>query len=674
MAGKTQTAPRRTFRSRKQQTRLEFSPLPSSSPAKDKYNQAVQSRLANIRYDGAASPARVASPDREMVDRAVTSLPTPQPSSQPAKAMSADPSSSLSEPPPSSPSLPSAEPNPETDNDDEDELILPSSKRRRIGTRSTPLRRSGRLQNSSPTGELGASSSRSAESFVGVEIPSPSKGRDLSNLGSPETSGDEAEILLSRPTQRSRRALGKETYYTEPVRSRQSRRDDFVADDDDVEYITSDEEVAPPKSRRRKSSRQEHRPKTPRRMTRDEQDELEADLEDLRDSENESSAQKRRTRGGPVTTKRDRAKEHFDLLKRRRAGEQVPRIHDSADDEDAEDINLIGKPLQDLSDERSVQSSIDTDLEPDEQFDAEDEDTFIEEDSAGRRGRPHPDIPLEFTHFASAKPSELFIHVIEWLVKNKLSPAFARGDDLYRLAMNRVDDQVKAQAGSRLISSAWNATFKFTILARPEILIDAFSGDDERACDACNKSNRPARYEFVLSGDAYSKNTLEPVNDSDDEEDEYDDGASRDEAGHVLAKREQHFYLGSHCAANAQMGHKLTHWKFHLNEAVLQYLEEQGVLSAEAIVARDKLNNKKREKEAEAVVDSMEATGKIAGLWRDFKNDLDDARMGMEDFQKKGARSQGRIGVIRSSGADGILREWNNDKYKQKTIVLSDSE
>ena len=50
------TAPKRPFRQRKQQTRLQFSLLPSSSsPAKDQYSQSVQDRLAGVTYKGSKS-------------------------------------------------------------------------------------------------------------------------------------------------------------------------------------------------------------------------------------------------------------------------------------------------------------------------------------------------------------------------------------------------------------------------------------------------------------------------------------------------------------------------------------------------------------------------------------------------------------------------------------------
>lgn len=439
---------------------------------------------------------------------------------------------------------------------------------------------------------------------------------------------------------------------------RQNPSDAFVVNDDIVEYITSDNDEVRDTRKAPKSHKplvNPAPPKTPRRRTRKEQEELDEDLQDLQDSEPETSAIKSRTRGGPVTTERDKTREHFELLKRRRAGEKVPRIEDSeetdTEESEAVDIDLISAPHYEVSHGGSVVSSNDAEQESGEEQDDQEEEDFVVEDSHGRLGRPYHDIPLQFTSFASAKPRELFPHIIEWLVKNKLAPAFSRDDELYNLAFNRVDDQVKAQAGSRLISSAWGTAFKRAILARPNVKVVRLPGEDIdniRDCDACNRTNHPARYEFVFSGEPYFQKTLEPVENS-DEEDEYDDDASRDENGHVLASQHQRFYLGRFCAANAEMGHKLTHWKYHLNQALMSYLEEQGVLSAEAIVARERTNKKKREKEAENIVDSMQETGVIADFWADFENDLNDARLGMEDYEKKGGRSKGRVGTIRST-------------------------
>ncbi|KAK5049126.1 hypothetical protein LTR84_005549 [Exophiala bonariae] len=733
---------RRSARSKARQTTLQFSPLSSSSPAKQSYSPSVQGRLAAVRYGGAKVNARAtAERHAQIQDQDLPgeefSLPTPEPSSQvlerdrnggvedqdeievrgeqQAKVAGSD----LAE-----------------DSEGDDDLVSPAHKRRkmfdgrdmpaplkssppprrssRLVSRSSPLptledmatfatparssplaKRATRLrqkqqQRSSPPTRLGRSPS--VQTLDSVEIPSPSArgSLHLSDLGSAETSDDDDKILATQAPRRRRSGVAKDPFIVNddeiqyisddevpeawvPKIRKKNTRDDFVVEDEDVEYVTSDEDEIPPAKRIEKSDKHASARKLKKdsqRRRRQEQDELEDDLQNLQDSDNELSAPKTRTRGGPVTTQRDQAKEHLELLRRRRAGEKVPRVVDS-DDEDEEmqdlDLGLIGHPDSDDR-EGSVHSSTDTDIEDNQvQLQEEDEDDFVVEDTVGRHGRPNSAIPLQFTSFASAKPRELFIHIIEWLVKNKIAPAFSRQDELYDLAFNRIDDQVKAQAGSRLISAAWGTEFKRAILARPNMKVSIMGGTDEeneRNCDACNRTKHPARYEFVFSGQPYYKKTLEPLDHSDDEGEESDhNDFDRDEEGHSLPSATHRFYLGRFCAANADMGHKLTHWKYHLNANLLGYLEEQGVLSSDAILAREKLNKKKREKEAENIVDSMQETGMIADLWADFENNLNDARLGMEDFDRKGGRSKGRIGAIRST-VDGVRREWDKDRYR----------
>jgi hypothetical protein len=85
---------------------------------------------------------------------------------------------------------------------------------------------------------------------------------------------------------------------------------------------------------------------------------------------------------------------------------------------------------------------------------------------------------------------------------------------------------------------------------------------------------------------------------------------------------------------------------------LLAYLEEQGVLAAEKIIARDKKSHTKREREAEMIVDTMQDTGVVDDLWREFKSDMDDARIGMNGFERKGRRGKARIGSIRVQKQD----------------------
>ncbi|EXJ84142.1 hypothetical protein A1O3_04809 [Capronia epimyces CBS 606.96] len=751
MAGRAKAGtPRRSVRSQKKQTSLQFSPLPASSPAKANHSPAVQGRLANVRYEGSKHISHRPGGGMDEKTAETTSLPTPEPSSQVG-----DSGYVLSQSPPQPslafsplPNLSSETYQGVAEEDEDDDLIPSAKKRRRILTSapvtqtpaSTRPRRSTRLQSNSASRPK--FSSRSSEESFAEPESSPSRRRSgrlrqaapgrfaqspesqyqssddalseekstlvpkpasrLSDLGSPESSSDEDIVMASKPTARRRQSKAmqhdpfvvnddeieyfsdEEVQEVRAPRARKVNRDDFIVEDDEVENDTFDEASEDNAQERVKSRRLPASHKSPhkRRKSQRQQAELDEDLRDLQDSDQEPSEAKTRTRGGPVTTQRDMARQHLDILRRRRAGEMIPRVEDSEPGEEGSetegvDIDFIGHPNYDILPAGSLHSSSDTDHEIQKEQDQQDEDEFVVEDPSGRLGRPHPDIPLQFTSFASSKPRELFPHIIEWLVKNKIAPAFSRDDELYNLAFARIDDQVKAQAGSRLISAAWGPEFKRAILARPSMKVVALPGEDEdniRNCDACNRSGHPARYEFMFSGQPYFKKTLEPVDNSDDEEESYgDDDVSRDENGHVLTSESRRFYLGRFCAANAEMGHKLTHWKYHLNEAVMAYLEEQGLLSAEAIIAREKLNKKKREKEAENIVDSMGATGVIGEFWADFDNDLNDARLGMEDYEKKGGRSRGRVGAIRSKG-NGLVREWAGDKYRITKAAESDSE
>ena len=585
--------------------------------------------------------------------------------------------------------------------DKEDDILLPSAKRRRTQPTMSnrrkarvPPRRSTRLHPAKPPSSSNLQSANSSKRFAAREMPSP----ELSALGSAETTGDEDDVIVTSPTSRKRRRQksiddfavddDRLDYYSseEVVKPSKSKRraqkkwsDDFVADDESVEYVSSDQEPVTP-SKRRKISHSQILPREELRRKA----ELEEDLEDLADSDNVVT--KNRTRGAPVNRAREETRKYLEILRRRRAGEKVPHISETEDgDEEPVDAGRFSRnaPRYSVSSVQSSADSSENSDSPPENFNTGEDDDFIVDDTAEHLGMPHPDIPLEFTSYASRKPRELFIHVIDWLVKNKISPAFNRHDPLWELAFRKLDDEVKGQAGSRLISAAWNEPFVRTLLARPSLTVVRLPGDEEdyiRTCDACNRTNHPAQYDFRFSGKAYYRKTFEPVDNSDDEDEDNDnDAASMDSKNHVLPSSHQHFYLGRYCAANAEMGHKLSHWLFHLNQNLLNCLEEQGVLSAEKIVARDKKTHSKREHEAELIVDTMREAGVVDDLWREFKSDLDDARIGMDGFEKKGRRGKGRIGSIRVQKEDddrditweGGVRE---SRYREALKLFDESD
>ena len=625
-------------RNRQRQTRLAFQSLDSSSPVKNEYSPAVKDRLATVRFEG-GTPRRSLRP----ADTTTVTLPTPEPSSQPQNV-------------------------PEPESEDEDDIVLPSSKRRRVSPvkdADTPTRKSGRLQE--------ASSGRKPRA-----VPSSPPRFDLEELGSPETSGDDELVMTTKPTQRRRsKAVNDDPFLDDepaPGSATRKKGDDFVVNDDEVEYISSDEDVRPAKKKKSRT-----------RRSRREQDELDDDLEDLKTSDVEEDRD--RTRGGIVNKKRDQAREYLELLKRRRAGEKIPRVTDSDDEHygfdenDGADIdNIVEATIWPIADHPDLNSESDADQDPEPVHDDKEDDFIVNDDSeqeSGRaRDRPLNGIPIEFTSFAKQKPRELFIHVVEWLVKNKIAPAFSRDDELYRLSWNKINDQIKAQAGSRLISSAWDGDFKNAIMARPDltiVFISDGSDDSYLDCDACKKTNHPARYQFKFTGQAYDPNTLEPLNEEDASDDEEADRASYDFANHLLPSSDTLFLLGRFCAANAEMGHKLTHWKFHLNERLLTHLEEQGVLSADAIVAREKKSKKKREKEAEQIVDHMDDTGMVHELWTSLQGDLEDARFGMEDHVSRKGRNRARVGKVRVQRNNETVEEWS-EGGKLRVTVQSDSE
>ena len=486
----------RKTRSGIRQSRLSFNPLPSSGPSKSQCPSAIQNRLANVRYDGASVQSESVA-----VKSQKESLPTPEPSSQIA---SSPPEALVTSSKQTTSSIDAASSSASA-RYTEDEIPLPSSKRRKLvrGSQlrqtqnSTPTRQSRRLRAGSTEGHITISSDRTPSPIK------PASSSVLLDFAEAESTGDEdVPALSSVAKRRSQQVVDtdfvalndskNEAFTSTSTRRRPKAKDDFVVDDDVVELLASKEDAPAASTQQRRRLK---KPKTPKR-TQEEQEELDDELADLQDSG--TPQRHRRTRGGPVTTQRDKTRQQFELLRRRRAGERVSEV-ELSDFEESEDegvdLDHITHPCvrYELSDVASAHSSIDTDPErAEDPGDAEDD--FIEDDSPSHGRLPHPDIPIEFTSFATAKPRELFPHIIEWLVKNKIAPAFSRHDQLYQLAFDKIENEVKAQAGSRLISSSWGETFKYAILARPnmEVTYLPFTEEEFRTCDACNRTNHPA--------------------------------------------------------------------------------------------------------------------------------------------------------------------------------------
>jgi len=341
-------------------------------------------------------------------------------------------------------------------------------------------------------------------------------------------------------------------------------------------------------------------------------DDLQEDVEDLKETE----LRNHRARVTNRTPKKTKVQQQLELLRRRRAGRNVADVWLGSEDD------AVSEDTDSLEEETGVESEQLGDNDPltleDEDLDRYDED-FVVEDEDEPLGAPYSlsDIPLEFTRHAHKKPIEHFKDAVEWMVHNRLNPAFPRDDPIYQVAVQKLDDEVRGLAGSKFMSAAWNAAFLSTLKAKPDIAYLDAQGLFEQHCEACNRSNHPASFQLIFSGKPYNRQSLEEISDDEDDEDGQDGRFGRDEKS---------FYVGRTCCANAETSHALHHWRYALNQWVLEWLTRRGHTSADKIVERERWSTKKRTQYANDVVDGMEANGEVRVLYKEFKENLQAAR------------------------------------------------
>ncbi|KAJ5728995.1 uncharacterized protein N7483_003503 [Penicillium malachiteum] len=405
--------------------------------------------------------------------------------------------------------------------------------------------------------------------------------------------------------------------------------------------IDSDDEpvLSSPIKRRRKIEHADS-PKKPRVSAEQDELDIEEDVRDLQDSVIKTT----RTRGRLAESARDKKLKTLEAIRRKRAGKKVK----SEDDENGSDEDEEGSPTkhgrnrddeeedEDDEDDEDDEEEEDQSIPRDEDLDRY-EDDFISDDDDTPLGVP-ADIPLKFTRHAYKKPKDYFQDVVAWMVHNRLDPAFPRSDDMYEMAFMKLEDEVKARVGSQFSSSVWNPGFRFALLARPQIEITAYSTDEDHSCDACNRSGHPASSDMKLYGKPYSLETLEPLNDSEEDQsrlssdldsngsNETETECDYDRDGHRLPDENQRFLLGRNCSHKAQIAHTLTHWRFHLNEWVVDHLERMGHMKDEEVLRRNNLSQKRKTRNALKVLDGMIEAGEVEKLYRDFHTNLKTAR------------------------------------------------
>lgn len=428
--------------------------------------------------------------------------------------------------------------------------------------------------------------------------------------------------------------------------------------------VEDDEDDTPPVSTRRRRlqralAAEESSPiRKPKNQAREDLDE---DLDFLNDSDSYA------VRPSQTPQKKTAKQKALEALRRKRSRQSAKKSTRTIgnrtivlSDSDEEEEQDAGSDEGDVDDAEIVQSIVSSTKHTEDNAELEEEDDFVVSDDADSPSSHPVDLPMQFSRYATMKPAELFKYAVEWLVQKKINPAFAMSDDVYRMAFHRLDDFVKGMGGSKFQSSIWQPKFSGELLGRPNLEEKRQSSEViMHGCDACNRTNHPATFEVRFSGAKYDKETLEE--DSDDEGEDEDsssssesqdaDPSSSDEEVTSSRRRKKSrkskgnnpasrtFYLGKFCMANARTLHTLTHWRYHLNEWVIDHMTSSGYLTAALIVERDGWSTKKRRKYANSVVDTMEEEGEIKKLYTDFKREVSSAQRSSEG--RYGTRNMG---------------------------------
>lgn len=135
----------------------------------------------------------------------------------------------------------------------------------------------------------------------------------------------------------------------------------------------------------------------------------------------------------------------------------------------------------------------------------------------------------------------------------QINPAFNRMDPIYVQAFRKLDMEVSGYASSVFSSSVWKEAFQRALWARPVFMERDITSAEflDRKCDACGRTNHPAKFEIQFGGKAYYKETLDEVDnehDDDDEDDEDEDGnistVSMDSKGRSIPGVDVTWYVG----------------------------------------------------------------------------------------------------------------------------------
>jgi hypothetical protein len=376
---------------------------------------------------------------------------------------------------------------------------------------------------SSPPKRLARLSIPEDEDEEDIQAPSPRERRPVSIV---ETDEDESDPIVTSPLKRTRQLVvsdDSDVKASPSKRRRNTQRDNDVSSEDDL----------PSPGKIPRNAKRDFTSTKPPRYTRQ-----------------QKTARRHRTE----------KEKKMELLKRRRAGEDIEQITDSESDfdEDSNDEEL--QELSEFEDEEESQEQVRKPAKHSSRNRNQDsEDDFIVEDDEGPLGIPDhmAQIPLEFTHAAHKPIKEHFRDVIEWMVHNKVNPGFSWDDPVYRTAFQKVDAECGGFADSKFVSTQWTAEFTKAIYARPILVVRELNPGEgvdvlgEAKCEACNHRKHVPTFSLQFMGKAYDKTTLEEIdqessdeNSDDDDSDSEDEKLSVNEKGQTILSEEKQWFAG----------------------------------------------------------------------------------------------------------------------------------
>jgi hypothetical protein len=427
------------------------------------------------------------------------------------------------------------------------------------------------VHSTSRSSQLRKPSSRNANTFQGSPAITSSRGRVKKPVVNEESDSDEDEVVHSSPPKRRQPKIieSEEDDILPPSPRKRVPRATAETEEDESQPIVS------PLKRSRKPIESDDSDIVFSPMKRRRNSQREVELSSGSDfpspskmaaSSNRSSTSKtpRFTRQQKTTRKhRSEKQKKMELLKRRRAGENIEQVTDSESDSDERNED---EELQKLSEFEDEEPSPESTRKPakfkarKQNSDGEgDSDDFVIEDEDGPLGIPTEhlaQIPLEFTSAAHKPIKEHFRDVVEWLVHNKVNPGFEWKDPVYETAFRKVGEEAGGFADSKFVSTQWTVEFTKAIYARPQLIIrdldpsEAINVLGEAKCEACNHRKHMPTFSIQLKGKAYNKITLEDIeSDSDEDSDEESDSedsskASRDERGQTLLSEDKQWFAG----------------------------------------------------------------------------------------------------------------------------------